>query len=534
MPTKWEPCYATKGICPSLSKKLLKCVDDKKCTVAAWKAFQWHLCAAGWLPNDRAKQEELDFSVWNIPTCMYASLLETCCDNCSPISTHTFHLLLLLRGSRKEQSLCAVDPDRWRAGFDPLVGIPLKEGKSTTAKDVAVVPIKAMVLPETPSTEYYYTQPQRLSVPFAPGYRMIVQGTQCQIDGLRNLLYAIGISQGKQWVCRGTALSQLPRDEANCAFRRRVYLAILRSRKLDAPFDILERVAKRHVHADEEAPLGKRKLEATVSKKRKLEATVSNKRKLEATVSKSASAEGNQEDKGTDALDGASDFAEVECELQALDCETLETRVSVLQATPAWSQRKYATWWALRWVPPYLPLGDCPSMSKAKRYAATTISRAWQCRLYAARWALECPWWRQQTVFSFLWGRGFRPFVKRSDMEAYQRSLETEILVTKTKKAYKWWYRVRYGVAWAMAQDTTLQEFEEAVEQDLRRRMATVAEKRQRERRISRKDRFLEPSRRKAQARRWAKARTMFRAGIRLVATNLRDRFGRRRYRVLH
>ena len=524
MPTKWEPCYSTKGICPSLSKRLLKCVDDKKCTVAAWKAFQWHLCAAGWLPNDGAKQK-LDLSVWNIPTCMYASLLETCCDKCTPISTHTVHLLLLLRGSRKEQSLCTVDPDRWRAGFDPLVGVPLKEGKPTTAKDVAVVPIKAMVLPETPSTEYY-TQPQRLSVPFAPGYRMNVQGTQCQIDGLRNLLCAIGISQGKQWVCRGTVLSQLPHNEANCAFRRRVYLAILRSRKLDAPFDILERVAKRHMHAvEEEAPLKKRKLEGTVSKKRK----------LEATVSKSASAEGNHEDKGTDALDCASDFAEVDCELPALACESSETCVSALQAIPTWSQRDYALAWALRWVPPYLPLGDCPSMSKAKRYAATTIARAWQCRLYAARWALECPWWRHQTVFSFLWGRGFRPFVKRSDMEAYQRSLETEILVTKTKKkAYKWWYRVRYGVAWAMAQDTTLQGFEEAVEQDLRRRMTTVAEKRQRERRISRKDRFLEPSRRKAQARRWAKARTMFRAGVRLVATNLRERFGRRRYRVLH
>ena len=44
-------------------------------------------------------------------------------------------------------------------------------------------------------------------------------------------------------------------------------------------------VAKRHMHVvEEEAPLKKRKLEATVSK--------------------SASAEGNHEDKGTDVLDG--------------------------------------------------------------------------------------------------------------------------------------------------------------------------------------------------------------------------------------
>ena len=51
----------------------------------------------GRVAPQRPCQAGLDLSVWNIPTCMYASLLETCCDKCAPISTHTFHLLLLLR-----------------------------------------------------------------------------------------------------------------------------------------------------------------------------------------------------------------------------------------------------------------------------------------------------------------------------------------------------------------------------------------------------------------------------------------------------
>ena len=251
-------------------------------------------------------------------------------------------------------------------------------------------------------------------MPFAPGYRMNVQGTQCQIDGLRNLLCAIGISQGKQWVCRGTVLSQLP-NEANGAFRRRVYLAILRSRKLDAPFDILERVAKRHMRV------------GGGSLKEQLEHRV--KTQVGSHVSKSASAEGNHEDKGTDALDGTSDFAEVECELQALDYKASETCIGTSGDPGMVSEAALA--WALRWVPPCLPLGECPSMSKAKGYAATTIC-AWQCRLCAARWALECPW-QQQTVFLPV-GAWVPPLRERSDMEAYQRSWRQRSWSRKRKK----------------------------------------------------------------------------------------------------
>ena len=149
------------------------------------------------------------------------------------------------------------------------------------------------------------------------------------------------------------------------------------------------------------------------------------------------------------------------------------------RSSSRWSQQDYALAWALQWLPSYMMLSRAQrvSFNTSKRYAATTISRFWHCVFCARRWSKVHPYWSRRTIITFLWGRGFRLFVRRDERIAYKVNLEVEMMLLKRKCKWRRWLQFRYMLVWVMYPDTSMEEFERNITNEWLPKIRNIVEK---------------------------------------------------------